>query len=215
MSILDKCFPPTHPCHKVLNRQTIKISYRTMPNLGNIIANHNSKIIGKGDTNEPTKTCSCPKKDKPNCPLGGHCLAENIIYQAKVKALPPKRVMLEDEEERDPRVTKVQTYLGRTKPNWKLRLGNHTASFKNIGLKTKTGLSKYVWDLKGLKRGFKINWSLITRSSSYSPSTDTCRLCLTEKHLLMQHPELGTLNIEDEFYASCRHKSPLLLSSIK
>ena len=51
-----------------------------MPNLGNIIANHNSKIIGKGDTIEPTKTCSCPKKDKPNCPLGGQCLADNIIY---------------------------------------------------------------------------------------------------------------------------------------
>ena len=132
-----------------------------------------------------------------------------------MKALPPKRVMLEDEEERDPRVTKVQTYLGRTKPNWKLRLGNHTASFKNIGLKTKTGLSKYVWDLKGLKRGFKINWSLIARSSSYSHSTDTCRLCLTEKHLLMQHPELGTLNVEDEFFASCRHKAPLLLSTVK
>ena len=66
-----------------------------------------------------------------------------------------------------------------------------------------------------IKRGFKINWSLITRSSSYSPSTDTCRLCLTEKHLLMQHPELGTLNVEDEFFASCRHKAPLLLSTVK
>ena len=66
-----------------------------------------------------------------------------------------------------------------------------------------------------IKREFKINWSLIDRSSSYSSSTDTCRLCLTEKHLLMQHPELGTLNVEDEFYASCRHKAPLLLSSVK
>ena len=51
-----------------------------MPNLGNIIANHNSKIIGKGDATEPTKTCSCPKKDKPNCPLGGQCLVEDEFY---------------------------------------------------------------------------------------------------------------------------------------
>ena len=215
LSILDKCFPPGHACHKLLNRQTVKVSYRTMPNLGHIIAGHNNKIIGKGDEAKPTRTCSCPKKDKPNCPLGGHCLADNIIYQAKIKALPPKRVMLEDEEERDPRVTMVQTYLGRTRPNWKLRLGNHIASFKNSGQKLDTALSKYVWDLKALKRGFKIDWSLVAGTSSYAPSTDTCRLCLTEKHLLMQHPELGTLNIEDEFYASCRHKSPLLLSSIK
>ena len=41
---------------------------------------------------------------------------------------------------------------------------------------------------------------------------DTCRLCLEEKHLLMMNPDLGTLNVEDEFYASCRHRGPLLLS---
>ena len=123
--------------------------------------------------------------------------------------------MLEDEEERDPRVTKVQTYLGRTKPNWKLRLGNHIASFKHSGQRNSSGLSKYVWDLKELKRGFKIRWSLIARSSSYSPSLDICRLCLTGKHLLMQQPHLGTLNVEDEFYAACRHKTPLLLSKLK
>ena len=215
LAILDRCFPKDHPCHKLLNRQTVKVSYRTMPSLGQIIAAHNGKVIGKGDAAMPKKTCSCPRKDKPNCPLGGHCLAENIIYQAKIKALPPKRAMIEGEEERDPRVKRVQTYLGRTKPNWKLRLGNHTRSFKNIAQRQDTALSNYVWDLKALKRGFKITWSLVSRTTAYSSSTDTCRLCLTEKHLLMMHPELGTLNVEDEFYASCRHKSPLLLSSIK
>ena len=115
----------------------------------------------------------------------------------------------------DPRLAKVQTYLGRTKPNWKSRRNDHTASFKNIDQRTDSGLSKYVWDLKGQKRGFKISWSLIARSTSYSPSLDICRLCLTEKHLLMQRPQLGTLNVEDEFYSACRHKDPLLLSKIK
>ena len=215
LKILDKCFPPGHPCHKALNRQTVKVSYRTMPNLGHIIAGQNSKIIGKGEAHAAKRKCSCPAKDKPTCPLAGECLAENIIYQAKIKALPPKRAELEDEELMDPRLGKVQTYLGRTKPNWKSRLGNHTASFKNIGQRTDSGLSKYVWDLKGQKRGFKLSWSLIARSTSYSPSLDICRLCLTEKHLLMQQPGLGTLNVEDEFYAACRHKEPLLLSKIK
>ena len=56
---------------------------------------------------------------------------------------------------------------------------------------------------------------MITRSTSYSPGLDIFRLCLTEEHLLMQHPELGTLNVEDEFYIACRHKDPLLLSKIK
>ena len=117
--------------------------------------------------------------------------------------------------EKDPRVLKEQTYLGRTKPPWKLRRGNHFASFKNIEQRTDSGLSKYVWDLKEMKRGYKIRWSLIAKSSSYSPSQDICRLCLTEKHLLMQQPHLGTLNVEDEFFAACRHKTPLLLSKLK
>ena len=107
----------------------------------------------------------------------------------------------------------MQTYLGRTKPTWKSRSYNHTASFDHIEKRKASGLSQYVWDLKGKKWGYKINWTLIARSSSYSPSMDTCRLCLTEKHLLMQKPGLGTLFYE--FYASCRHKAPLLLSSIK
>ena len=215
LRILDKCFPSGHPCHKALNRQSVKVSYRTMPNLGHIIASQNSKIIGKGEAHAAKRKCSCPEKDKPTCPLAGECLAENIIYQAQIKALPPKRAELEDEELMDPRLGKVQTYLGRTKPNWKSRRNNHTASFKNIDQRTDSGLSKYVWDLKGQKRGFKLSWSLIARSTSYSPSLDICRLCLTEKHLLMQQPGLGTLNVEDEFYAACRHKEPLLLSKIK
>ena len=215
LSILDKCFPPGHPCYKALNRQTVKVSYRTLPNIGHIIASHNSKIIGKGEAALLKRKCSCPEKDKPTCPLAGECLAENIIYQARIKALPPKRAELEDEEALDPRVKEEQTYLGRTKPNWKSRKNNHTASFKHIGQKNDSGLSKYVWDLKGQKRGFKISWKLIARSSSYSPSLDVCRLCLTEKHLLMQQPGLGSLNVEDEFYSACRHKDPLLLSKLK
>ena len=213
LQILDRCFPPGHPCSKVLNRQTVKVSYRTMPNLGRVISSHNSKIIGKGEVTKKRK-CNCPEKDKPTCPLGGECLASNIIYQAKVKALPPKRAQLVDEVV-DPRTKEVQTYLGRSKPPWKFRSYNHTASFDHIEKRKHSGLSQYVWDLKGKKWRYNITWTLIARSSSYSPSTDTCRLCLTEKHLLMQQPGLGTLNVEDEFYASCRHKAPLLLSSIK
>ena len=215
LRILDKCFPPGHPCRKALNRQTVKVSYRTLPNVSHIIASHNSKIIGKGEANAAKRKCSCPERDKPNCPLAGECLAENIIYQAQIEAKPPKRARLVDEVEKDPRVLKVQTYLGRTKPNWKSRRNNHTASFRHIEQKTDSGLSKYVWDLKGLKRGYKLSWSLMARSSSYSPSLDICRLCLLEKHLLMKHPALGTLNVEDEFYSACRHIEPLLLSKVK
>ena len=78
-------------------------------------------------------------------------MAENIICQAQIEAKSPKRARLVDEVEKDPRVLKVQTYLGRTKSSWKLRRGNHFASFKHKEQKTDSGLSKYVWDLKALK----------------------------------------------------------------
>ena len=97
---------------------------------------------------------------------------------------------------------------------WKSRSYNHTASFDHISKRKHSGLSQYVWDLKEKGWRFKISWALIKRCSSYSPSTDTCRLCLEEKHMLMMKPDLGTLNVEDEFYASCRHRDPLLLSKI-
>ena len=213
LQILDRCFPPGHPCHKALNRQSVKVSYRTMPNLKQVIASHNSKIIGKGEMAEEERKCNCPEKDKPTCPLAGECLAKNVIYQAKVKALPPKRAQLE-EEVVDPRTKEVQTYLGRTKPPWKSRKYNHDASFTHIGKRNHSGLSQYVWDLKEKGWRYKVSWSLISRSSSFSPSMDMCRLCLTEKHLLMQQPGLGSLNVEDEFYSACRHKEPLLLSKI-
>ena len=191
----------------------MKVSYRTMPSLGSIIANHNAKIIGKGEKEEEKRKCSCPERDKPDCPLDGECLATNIIYQAKVKALPPKRAQLVDEVI-DPRTNQVQTYLGRTKPTWKSRSYNHTASFDHRSKRIHSGLSEYIWDLKDKGWRYKISWALIKRSSSYSPSSDTCRLCLEEKRLLMMEPGLGTLNVENEFYASCRHKAPLLLSKV-
>ena len=32
LTLIDKCFPPNHPLHKILNRNTVKISYSCMPN---------------------------------------------------------------------------------------------------------------------------------------------------------------------------------------
>ena len=32
LKIIDRSFPPTHVLHKIINRNTIKISYRCMPN---------------------------------------------------------------------------------------------------------------------------------------------------------------------------------------
>ena len=45
LQILKECFPKNHILYKICNRNTIKISYRTMPNMKSYISKHNSKII--------------------------------------------------------------------------------------------------------------------------------------------------------------------------
>jgi hypothetical protein len=47
LRIIDTCFPPAHILHKIINRNTIKVSYRCMPNMKEVIGRHNSKIAKK------------------------------------------------------------------------------------------------------------------------------------------------------------------------
>ena len=154
---LDACFPPGHPLHSLLNRHTVKISYRTMPNMAQIVSRHNSRTLRQhqSKTAEPVKTCSCTKavRDSNSCPMAGQCLLENMIYQATVKQ----------------EVTgKEETYIGLASTSWKARLAVHTSSFKHRvkpGAKSQnsTELSKHVWAQSII---FQLNEFLICLSFS-------------------------------------------------
>ena len=50
--ILQTCFPPSNPLHKIFNRNTVKLSYSCMSSIGKIISGHNIKII-KGEEATP------------------------------------------------------------------------------------------------------------------------------------------------------------------
>ena len=82
-----------------------------------------------------------------------------------------------------------------------------------------TCLSTYIWSLKDKgkveDKDFSISWALVGRAQAYSPTADSCRLCLKEKSLMILKPEWAVLNSRDEFFNHCRHKNKLLLSSIK
>ena len=43
LNLIDKHFPRGHPLRKIINRNTIKLSYRCMPNFKRKIAAHNSR----------------------------------------------------------------------------------------------------------------------------------------------------------------------------
>ena len=201
LAILDKCFKEDNPLSRILNRHTIKVSYRTTPNMKQIITGHNTHLLAKhkqqGQETEP-KTCSCPKSRTEPCPLGGKCLSSCIIYQATVTETESK---------------KSETYIGMTADPFKKRYGNHKKSFKQEKYKTETDLSNHTWKLESEKKSFNINWKILDRGRSFNPGSKICQLCTIEKYYLIFKPELCTLNSHNELGSHCRHKKKLLHSS--
>ena len=195
---VDECFPKDGPLGKIFNRNTLKISYRTTPNLKQIISKHNKKVLSKLSKTEQPRLCSCPKK--ATCPLGGHCLEENVIYQATV---------IETNKQNE---QTTETYVGLTAPNFKSRLGNHTKSFKNKEYSTETTLSSHIWDIKERDSTYTISWKLLDRGRPYNPGTKTCNLCTTEKFYIILKPHLATINKRNELGSACRHKTSSLIS---
>ena len=108
LKLIDECFPPSNPLHKIFNRQKVKVSYSTTPNMAQTIAAKNAKILREEE--ETKRECSCPKTK--TCPLNKKCLVENLIYQATVTT---------------PEESK--TYIGLTSTNFKARLAVHTQTF--------------------------------------------------------------------------------------
>ena len=83
LNLIDTCFPPTNKLHKILNRNTVKLSYRCMPNVKQIISNHNKAILTKDSSREDTtNNCNCRVKEK--CPVDNKCQTSSLIYQATV-----------------------------------------------------------------------------------------------------------------------------------
>ena len=63
LELVDQHFPPGNPLHSVCNRSTIKVSYSCLPNMGSIIARHNSKILRSANPKPKHKAnCNCQGK---------------------------------------------------------------------------------------------------------------------------------------------------------
>ena len=192
LKLINKHFPKQNPLSKVINRNTVKVSYRTTPNLKRIISAHNAKILRKNDQ-KTEKSCNCRTKSK--CPMNGECLTENVIYQAKIVTNQPK--------------PETHTYVGLS-VNFKDRFRNHTQSMDKRKYGNQTTLSKFVWNLKDRKIDFDLTWKILDRAQPYNPIQDVCNLCTLEKYYLIFKPETATLNESEEINSFCLHKDPLL-----
>ena len=124
LKIIYRCFAPTHKLHKILNKNTVKISYSCIPNVRSIIDGDNKRKLRAAQKPNTVKKYNCPKNTE--CPLEGECLANEVIYQATGKCK-----------------GKEEKCAGLTATDFKARLANHIASFKTKSKRSATELSMY------------------------------------------------------------------------
>ena len=128
LSMVDRHFPKGSELSKYFNRNSIKISYSTMPNMSKIISSHNKKVIGSSANQTPNPGCNC--RAKKDCVLAGKCQSTDIIYKGTVET-----------------THSAQEYIGLTSTSFKQRYANHKASFKHRNKSCETTLSRHIWEL--------------------------------------------------------------------
>ena len=57
LDLIDSCFPEGHELKKIINRNTVKVSYSTMPNMAQMLNQHNTKV-NSGNNSSHTGGCN-------------------------------------------------------------------------------------------------------------------------------------------------------------
>ena len=167
-----------------------------MPNMGQVINNHNTKISAQSQPEPTPPGCNC-KNGPATCPVDGVCQTRGVVYQATVVR-------------EDNNIT--ETYTGLTARPFKDRLYEHTQDMNNENRKG-TSLSKYVWKLKKQNIRHNVSWKILSRRTSFNPATKRCNLCLREKFCIIFKPEGASLNSRSELFSTCRHRKTLLFEN--
>ena len=193
LKIIDECFPKGHPLHKIFNRNTVKMSYKCMPNMARSIAGHNSRFLQQQSVTPPAK-CNC-QKGIQHCPVEGRCLTTGVVYKATVTSQ-----------------TGCEYYTGLTSRSFKVRRKEHNSDFNNRNRKG-THLSTYIWALKDRGEAYSVKWDITDRAPPFNPTSKKCRLCLKEKWNIMFKPKAATLNVRSEIFSTCRHRLAEVLAN--
>ena len=193
LRIIDECFPKSHVLRKIVNRNSVKISYKCMPSMQTLISRHNSKIMktNPGNTAPPP----CNHRQGNICPLGGVCKTPSLIYKATVTS-----------------GNSTETYTGLSEPPFQQRYQNHKTDFKYSKNRNNTALASHIWSLKDQNQDHNLKFEILRKARAFNPVTKKCMLCLNEKYLILFNPTGATLNKRSEFFNSCRHRKNKLLS---
>ena len=166
LKLLNKHFPKDNKLHKIINRNTVKLSYSTMSNMKRIIQSHNSKLSNKNEK-KAEKTCSCPNNKKETCPLDNKCLSSAIVYQATMERT-------------------GHFYVGLCETEFKKRYAKHKFDFKHEACSKSTTLASHVW-CTGQNGEPAIKWKILKQSTPRKPGDKECQLCLEEKLLILKN----------------------------
>ena len=193
VKLINKHFPPGNSLHPIINRQTVKIGYKCLPNMGAHVSKHNNKILrnsfGKKSAPPPPK-CNCIQSKVHECPLPGACKQEGVIYQATVQNSKGNK----------------ETYVGLAS-KFKSRFYKHKASLETYSSENSTTLSTHFWEEKN-----NVSWKILERNiPTYNPVVQKCNLCLREKFNIIFNPQLCSLNSRQEVFSHCRHIKTKLL----
>ena len=190
--LIQKQFPRTHVLYPIINKNTVKLSYSCLQNIGRIISKHNRKILNEGTPDLPH--CSCSEGE---CPVEGKCESTGVVYQATVT-----------------QQGQVDKYVGLTERKLAARHKEHYTNFENRNPKNSTSLSRKIWKLDDTHTNYEIKWKILQQCRPYKPGSSECRLCLNEILVILFQPEEATLNSKSEIMGKCRHTNKFKLSKI-
>ena len=182
---MRKHFPKNYKYHKIFNLNTLKLGSCCTTNVGNIIKQHNSKVLSKANDNNNRK-CNC--RSKPNCPLNGECLTQCLVYKATSTTSSNSFV-----------------YYGTSEGDFKTRYNNHRKSLRHRECMNETELSKYVWNLTDHGLDNNLSWEIHKKASPHQ-SENVSIICADADTLLNKRTEL---------ISKCRHRDKFLLAYVK
>ena len=195
LRLVDKHFPINHRYRKMFNRNTLKTSFSTMPNMKAKL-NKTPKIV----TEAP---CNC--RSPQDCPLDKLCNTSAIVYEAEVKPKTPSS---------DTQVT-AKKYIGMTAGSFKLRYRNHLSTFRYPDKKHTTRLSSHVWSLRERGVEFDVLWKILQKNRPYVKGNKICSVCIGAKCCILKHTHSSNvyLNTRSEIFKGCLHARKHLLVS--
>ena len=220
LRLVDKHFKGDGFLGYHFNRQKVKISYSTMPNMKRIITGHNRRMT---DPEEGLKLENCDRKGncKDQCfEEGGKCQSRCTVYQASLQyeephsSIPAIKIP----------VSKIYTGLSGNKlwerynhhhwtfSNQKNNPFNQDLAGRNANLQNTT-LSTHIWKLKQRKIDYDIKWRIAKQAPVYSKESGGCQLCLEEKTFIMYADKEKSLNKRTEIMQKCRHREDHLLKN--